>query len=310
MHIITIEIYIYDFCRGENMNDKELYHDLLEKIEFRNTLNASGISNIKDLALELQHSFFEFGIGSFFKYSSFNKKYTKDILENDIFHLSPLDKMNDPAEFSYKEMNSLKKRKQPQFDISNLETAAQKELFAYFNNEMYDEAYNLLKKNTLICSLTTDCLEATMWAHYADNYKGICIEYDSLELFNNTAGKLGPIIYREEALDIDATDYISFLKSIRKVSFSKKNSLSYENEWRVSKTVIDKNYSHLSEDEKLMVENDTNYSFKPKSLTIGYDMDLESKNELYDLCKNNGIKVYDLQQGTEGYKLKRIEHSS
>ena len=51
------------------MNDKELYHDLLEKIEFRNTLNASGISNIKDLALELQHSFSEFGIGSFFKYS-------------------------------------------------------------------------------------------------------------------------------------------------------------------------------------------------------------------------------------------------
>ena len=35
------------------MNDKELYHDLLEKIEFRNTLNASGISNIKDLARSL-----------------------------------------------------------------------------------------------------------------------------------------------------------------------------------------------------------------------------------------------------------------
>jgi len=100
------------------------------------------------------------------------------------------------------------------------------------------------------------------------------------------------------------------LKSIRKVSFSKKNSWNYEKEWRISKTVIDKNYSHLSEDKKSKVENDANYLFKPKSLTIGYDMDLESKNELYDLCKNNGIKVYDLQQGTEGYKLKRIEHSS
>lgn len=92
--------------------------------------------------------------------------------------------------------------------------------------------------------------------------------------------------------------------------FLKKNSWSYENEWRVSKTVIDKNYSNLSEDEKLMVENDTNYLFKPKSLTIGYDMDSESKKELYNLCKNNGIKVYDLKQGTEGYNLKRIEHSS
>lgn len=292
------------------MNDKELYHDLLEKIEFRNTLGSSDNSNINKLALELINSFSEFKINSFFKYSRFNKEYTKDIIEKGVFHLSPLDKMNDPAEFAYNEMNLLKKRKQPQFYISNLETAAQKELLAYLNHEMYNEAYNLLKKNTLICSLTTDCLDAVMWAHYADGYKGICIEYDSLELLNNTAGKLGPIIYREEALDIDTADYISFLKSIRKVSFSKKNSWSYENEWRVSKTVIDKNYSHLSEDEKLMVENDTNYLFKPKSLTIGNNMDKESRNELYNLCKNNGIKVYDLQQGTEGYNLKRIEHSS
>ena len=296
--------------RGKIMNDKELYHDLLEKIEFRDTLGSTGNSNIRELGLELINSFSEFKINSFFKYSRFNKEYTKDIIEKGIFHLSPLDKMNDPAEFLYKEMNSLKKEKQPQFDISNLETAAQKELLAYLNNEMYDDAYNLLKKNTLICSLTTDCLEATMWAHYGDNYKGICIEYDSQDLLTKTAGKLGPIIYREEALDIDATDYISFLKSIRKVSFSKKNSWSYEKEWRVSKTVIDKNYSHLSEDEKSMVENDTNYLFKPKSLTIGYNMDLKSKKELYNLCKNNDIKVYVLQRFTEGYDLKRIEYSS
>jgi hypothetical protein len=52
--------------RGKNMNDKESYHDLLEKIEFRNTLNASGISNIKDQALELKYSFSEFEI-VFFK---------------------------------------------------------------------------------------------------------------------------------------------------------------------------------------------------------------------------------------------------
>jgi len=177
------------------MNDKELYHDLLEKIEFRNTLGSSGNSNINELALELIDSFSEFKINSFFKYSQFNKIYTKDIIEKGVFHLSPLDKMNDPAEFAYKGINFLKKRKQPQFDISNLETAAQKELLAYLNNEMYDEAYNLIKKNTLICSLTTDCLDATMWAHYADNYKGICIEYDSLNLLNKTAGKLGPIIF-------------------------------------------------------------------------------------------------------------------
>ncbi len=66
MHILAIEkIYIYVFLQGCNMNDKELYHDLLEKIDFRNTLNASGISNLKNLTLELKYSFSEFEIGSF-----------------------------------------------------------------------------------------------------------------------------------------------------------------------------------------------------------------------------------------------------
>lgn len=62
VHILIIEYIFMISYRGKNMNDKESYHDLLEKIEFRNTLNASGISNIKDQALELKYSFSEFEI--------------------------------------------------------------------------------------------------------------------------------------------------------------------------------------------------------------------------------------------------------
>lgn len=59
-------------------------------------------------------------------------------------------------------------------------------------NKKYDEIISDLKENALIGSLTTSFNSKTMWAHYADNNKGICVEYEILddELF------LGCNLYR------------------------------------------------------------------------------------------------------------------
>ena len=55
-----------------------------------------------------------------------------------------------------------------------------------------------------------------MWAHYADGYASICIEYDAQELVKHSAGKLGPIIYRNNALSIETTDDYRISKIIKK----------------------------------------------------------------------------------------------
>lgn len=279
--------------------DKQKYHDLLEKIEFRDP-----DENVNSLAQELSTLFNEFNIRSFFKYSKYHEEYTGQIIKNNIFHLSPLNEMNDPAEFAYNEIIIPEGIKIKKLEMQG-NTIAERELQKYIQKGKYEEAYDLMKSNILICSLTTDCLSAPMWAHYADEYKGICVEYDALELLKYTAGKLGPIIYRDNALSIEITDDVEFLKILRRILFSKKNHWKYEKEWRVAKVVVDKDYSNLSQADKSKVQNDNLYTFKPKSITVGYKMDFNLRDELYDLCQMYGVEMYILKENLDGYNLKR-----
>ena len=279
--------------------DKQKYHKLLEEIEFRNNDD-----NIERLALQLLTLFNELNITSFFKYSKYHEEYTEQIIKNNIFHLSPLNEMNDPAEFAYKEIKFPEGIKMKTLEMLK-DTLAQKELETYLQEGEYEKAYHLLKSNIIICSLTTDCFSAPMWAHYADGYKGICIEYDAQELVKYSAGKLGPIIYRNNALSIETTDDIEFLKLLRRILFSKKDYWENEKEWRVAKVVLDRDYSNKSEEEKLEVQNDSNYKFKPKSITVGYKMDLNLRDKLYTLCQTHGIRMYILKENLEGYNLRR-----
>ena len=68
---------------------------------------------------------------------------------------------------------------------------------------------------------------------------------------------------------------------------------------------MDRDYSNKSEAEKLEVPNDSNYKFKPKSITVGYKMDLNLRDKLYTLCQIHGIRMYILKENLEGYNLRR-----
>lgn len=68
---------------------------------------------------------------------------------------------------------------------------------------------------------------------------------------------------------------------------------------------MDRDYSNKSEAEKLEVQNDSNYKFKPKSITVGYKMDLKLRDKLYTLCQIHGIRMYILKENLEGYNLRR-----
>ena len=281
--------------------DEKQYHDLLEKIEISNRPRGNSY------AIELLEAFDSFGIKSFYKYSKYHEVYTRDIIENNNFHLSPLSVLNDPAEHAFGHMKIVSDKK-TKLMIDESLTFAEKQLYTYLNDQNYEEASNLLKDNTLICSLTTDGLSQAMWAHYADDYNGLCIEYDAKEILVYTAGKVAPILYSNVAPDVYVSDNLSFLKSMRKVSFSKSDKWSNEKEWRVSKVVLDANYSNLTDLEKKNIENDRDYTFKPKSVTVGYNMDELIKNEILNLCRRNDIPMFCVKKRVEGYKLVRVPY--
>ena len=81
-----------------------------------------------------------------------NFEYTADILLNSKLYASDFRKLNDPMEGSFKLLPNVDKK--------------------------LSEAIIEAKLDLKICSLTSDMSNPLMWAHYANNFKGICIEIE------------------------------------------------------------------------------------------------------------------------------------
>jgi hypothetical protein len=86
-----------------------------------------------------------------------------------------------------------------------------------------------------ICCFTETSESELMWAHYASNYRGICVEYSVEPLIEGLPapvhlvrlgyGDAPPRIGIQEVVDIKA--------AARRILSQKKNNWAYEREWRI-----------------------------------------------------------------------------
>jgi hypothetical protein len=77
-----------------------------------------------------------------------------------------------------------------------------------------------------VCCFTTNPINELMWAHYANNSKGVCLEFDlskSPELFE----KLSPVKYSNQIPQIDTADQLPEALLIKRLAWS------IEEEWRL-----------------------------------------------------------------------------
>jgi hypothetical protein len=98
-----------------------------------------------------------------------------------------------------------------------------------------------LRSNMRVCSFSARNDKMLMWAHYADNHKGFCIEYDLSTAFENDLNLrfLYPVIYSNDLTDF--TDKFGDLEKTgempsywaKKAAMHKAEDWSYEEEWRL-----------------------------------------------------------------------------
>jgi hypothetical protein len=74
-----------------------------------------------------------------------------------------------------------------------------------------------------------------MWTHYADEYRGICVQYYAERMFNQlpptcTLARIG---YENQPTRISAGFERSFDEAALRILSQKKSSWAYEREWRV-----------------------------------------------------------------------------
>lgn len=252
--------------------------------------------NVEVFPIDFERSLKEKSEFKLYKYTPYSMHTIENVLKQQI-HISNIGVMNDVYEGI------------PQNDVETLSGENEK----------------ILGNMAKITCFTERPDNILMWAHYADSFKGICIEYDIKRLVgNDILHHLYPVLYEKKRKlyrDIDEicnelkeleryiadnaerNDY-GYLDDILPLLLIKGDMWSYEKEWRIVYTLLD-----------LYEENDaTLYSgIIPfpciKALYIGYRNkkaeDIKKLIECYNQLNedNEKIKVYVSEICETEYKL-------
>ncbi|HVO75515.1 MAG TPA: DUF2971 domain-containing protein [Ignavibacteriaceae bacterium] len=145
-----------------------------------------------------------------------------------------------------------------------------------------------------VCCFSETNLSILMWSHYADNHKGVCIEFEFPE---NSPEKfdLSKVNYCNEFPKFTIEDYRHLLKEkiqnqIKQLITVKAKEWEYEKEWR-------------------LIHNDKNTFYpkilKIKSVLLGVRGDQKVKYEIIDLLKGRSCRF---DQATLEYNTFNIRH--
>ena len=167
---------------------------------------------------------------------------------------------------------------------------------------------DFLSKLTVVCFSASGWDNQLMWAHYANSYSGICVEYD-FEKMNEFIGFMYPVEYLKERptvtlkdLGIDKleTDENGKLitsevdmSAIFSYLLAKNECWKYEAEWRI-----------INSGEQPYTPMFINAPFT-KSITMGLNLDDMCKQLLWDVCQETGIDCYQLVINPNDYHLRR-----
>ena len=197
---------------------------------------------------------------------------------------------------------------------------------------------NLDKLNDIayIKSFSEDNKNLLMWAHYADSYSGMCVEYDFSKLNDSILYHLFPIFYSETKIlnnpfentireldDLKRTNAENVfpedtcnLINITSAFLIKSKEWEYEKEWRIIATYphIHNYFDEIEDDEdaKSLYEIKNQYISVEsciKSVYLGPKMKRRIKDHIKEICKNklNNIPVYEARISKEKYEIEFVQ---
>ncbi len=149
-----------------------------------------------------------------------------------------------------------------------------------------------------------------MWAHYADNNKGFCVEYDYEEIIINKNEQFLPVIYDQTIKDV--SDYFPYSKTTtdsnifthvmialsRICVLSKSSEWEYENEWRLYRINANENGKDTGIKKEAPI---------PKAIYLGARISLENKEKILNICKEQKIRVFQMIIKEDEYQMFPVE---
>lgn len=144
-----------------------------------------------------------------------------------------------------------------------------------------------------------------MWAHYANNHRGMCVEYELMEINRQLKFTPIPIVYSENRACIGALNPDTVGRDTTKVFLesltAKSSEWSYEKEWRIIRD--DGACGDRWDAEKKGALLDM---IRPVSVTLGCMAKQEFSKEVQEYCKDNQINLYRMERDPKVYRLVKV----
>jgi hypothetical protein len=136
-----------------------------------------------------------------------------------------------------------------------------------------------------------------MWAHYANNHKGVCLEYDTQNFDDNVIKLLHPVCYSRNRIDV--TEYLIgknlfYQEIITKIPLIKSTEWKYEREWRLAKH--EPGLQKGENGESLQIG-------RPKRVYLGAKISKEHKTAICCLCIQLNIPVVKMKPAPDRFAM-------
>lgn len=265
---------------------------------------------------------------SFFKYRKLNSRTIDSIKDSKIW-LAEIASLNDPfecsvqfdnneclrlffsdknflkgfkekfgVELSNNEMNEIVNSEEPYLVYSriciskNIELNISPEKQLIIVQKRWAEIVDQTNKNLRICCFSEFNDSLLMWSHYADEHKGVCIEYDFKEE-DEIRSFLQPIDYRDKIYKINIFEDLTALRQIG-ASLTKCKAWEYEAEWRLT---IQRRDNFLPD--KISVP-------LPIAIYLGtrfYQNEDNVKKQFMEVIEEHNIPIYQIKKHSSEYRL-------
>ena len=141
-----------------------------------------------------------------------------------------------------------------------------------------------------------------MWAHYANNHCGMCVEYDLLEINQQLLFTPVPIIYSEERICFDSLNTSTAEQSTTKIFIesltTKSPEWSYEREWRIIRD------DGACGDQWDVANGGALLNMIcPSSIILGCMAKSDFEKEVHTYCEQNKINLFKMNKDSKKYKL-------
>jgi hypothetical protein len=181
--------------------------------------------------------------------------------------------------------------KKGNFNKENLEVLKEN-----FQKNNFEENIKYMNGTVKVCCFSERNDSIPMWAHYADDHKGFCIEYDIYDQPKDLIQFLFPIIYADEITDI--TNELS--KGVMgwgiKPTIHKSQDWSYEKEWRFIKSTP-----------LVPAVKGASLKFIPiKAIYLGTDICDEDKSKLVEIADTKNIPVYKMKMSDTRFAFQPV----